>query len=196
MEERWRCFVAVPLGERLRGELAQAVAELRARMPVLEEQLRWTDPAGWHLTLAFLGWVSPDSVEGVAGVVRDVATRHAPFTVTTGGLGGFPSRRQVRVLWYGLAGRSETLAALARETRAALGHEDESPFRAHLTLARSRARHERGVTVPEVVWKSSMPSGEIAVGRLILYRSHLGRGPAHYEALAEARIGSLLEVAS
>ena len=122
--------------------------------------------------------------------------RHTPFIVTTGGLGGFPSRRQVRVLWYGLAERSEALAVMARETRAALGVEEGSPFRAHLTLARARARHERGTALPEAVWESSMPSGEIAVDRLILYRSHLGRGPAHYEPLAEARIGSLLEVAS
>jgi 2'-5' RNA ligase len=196
MEERWRCFVAVPLGEKLREELAEAVAELRGRMPVLEEQLRWTDPASWHLTFAFLGWVSRDAVAGVAGAVRDVATRHAPFTVATGALGGFPSRRHVRVLWYGLRDRSDALAAIARDTRGALGVEDGSPLRAHLTLARSRARHERGMGLPEAVWESSMPNGEMAMDRLILYRSHLGRGPAHYEALAEARIGSLLEVAS
>jgi hypothetical protein len=46
MDERWRCFVAVPLGEQLRGELARAVTELRARVPLLDEYLRWTDPAG------------------------------------------------------------------------------------------------------------------------------------------------------
>ena len=64
-------------------------------------------------------------------------------------------------------------------------------------LARARVgRHDRGIALPEAVWQVAMPSGEIAVDRLILYRSHLGRGPAHYEPLAEARIGSLLEVAS
>ena len=196
MEERWRCFVAIPLGEKLREELARAVADLRAGMPAVDEQLRWTDPAGWHLTLAFLGWVSPDAVEGVARTLHDVATRHAPLTVATGGLGGFPSRRQVRVLWYGLSERSEALATIARETRAALGVDDASPFRAHLTLARARARHERGAALPEAVWESRMPNSEVAVDRLVLFRSHVGRGPAHYEALAEARIGSLLEVAS
>jgi RNA 2',3'-cyclic 3'-phosphodiesterase len=132
----------------------------------------------------------------MARAIREVASRHSPFSVTTGGLGGFPSRRQARVVWYGLAERSDTLADIARETRAALGIEEGSPFRAHLTLARSRARHERGVALPQTAWESRMPAGEIAVDRLILYRSHLGGGPAHYEALAQARLRSLVEVAS
>ena len=193
MEERWRCFVAVPLGEELRSELRRAVEELRAAVPEAAEGLRWTEPDGWHLTLVFLGWVAPEAVAGIGRAVEGVAAAHDPFEISTGGLGGFPSRRQVRVLWYGLADHSAELGELARTTRQALGVDESSPFRAHLTLARARA--ERGIALPETIWQMTLPTGRIAVDRLVLYRSHLGRGPARYEALAEAHLGALARVA-
>jgi 2'-5' RNA ligase len=193
MEERWRCFVAVPLGQELRSELRRAVAELRAALPEADAGLRWTEPDGWHLTLAFLGWVSPEAVEAIGHAVERVADGHAPFEVSTRGLSGFPSRQRVRVLWYGLADHSRELEEVARATRIALGVDDGSPFRAHLTLARSRAK--RGIALPETIWQMTLPSGQIAVDRLVLYRSHLGRGPARYESLAEAHLGALAGVA-
>ena len=193
MEERWRCFVAVPLGEELRSELRRAVEELRAAVPEAAEALRWTEPDGWHLTLAFLGWVVPEAVAGIGRAVEGVAAAHDPFEISTGGLGGFPSRRQIRVLWYGLANHSPELGELARATRQALGVDESSPFRAHLTLARARA--ERGIALPETIWQMTLPTGRIAVDRLVLYRSHLGRGPARYESLAEAPLGALARVA-
>jgi 2'-5' RNA ligase len=192
MEERWRCFVGVPLGEELRSELRRAVAELRAAAPDAAQGLRWTEPDGWHLTLAFLGWVEPDEVEAIGRAVASVAAGRAPFEVSTGGLGGFPSRRQVRVLWYGLADHSPELDELAGATRLALGVDDGSPFRAHLTLARARA--ERGIALPETMWGMTPPTGRIAVDRVILYRSHLSRGPARHESLAGARLGAMAGV--
>jgi 2'-5' RNA ligase len=193
MEERWRCFVAVPLGKELRRELSRAVSDLRAAIPEAAEGLRWTEPDGWHLTLAFLGWVSPEGVEAIGRAVASVAAGRGPFEVSTGGLGGFPSRHRIRVLWYGLADRAPQLGELAKATRLALGVDDGSPFRAHLTLARSRA--ERGIALPETIWQMTLPSGRIAVDRLVLYRSHLGRGPARYESLGEAPLGALAGVA-
>jgi len=193
MEERWRCFVAVTLGEELRSQLRRAVEELRAAVPEAAEQLRWSEPDGWHLTLAFLGSVAPPEVAGIGRAIERVAAAYAPFEVVTGGLGGFPSRHRVRVLWYGLADHSPELGELAGAMRLALGVDDGSPFRAHLTLARARA--ERGIALPETIWDMTLPAGRIDVDRLVLYRSHLSRGPARYESLADARLGAMVGVA-
>jgi len=37
-----------------------------------------------------------------------------------------------------------------------------------------------------------MPAGQLAVERVVLYRSHLGAGPARYEILAAAPLGLTL----
>ena len=188
IEHVWRCFVGVPIGEALRDELRTAVDDLRAGTSA--DDLRWTDPEAWHLTLAFMGPTAASEVPRLVQAIVDVAAEHAPFSIATGGLGAFPSRRDVRILWYGLADRSRRLAELAVAVRLAVGCETSSPFRAHLTLA--RAKGDRGVAVPTGTWKAEMPVGQVAIEQLVLYRSHLGAGPAHYEQLASAPLGLTL----
>lgn len=189
-DEIWRCFVGVPIGDALRDELRIAVADLRASTSADSNDLRWTDPHAWHLTLAFLGPTAASDVPRLAEAIVQVAGEHAPFSIATGGLGAFPSRRDVQILWYGLADRSRRLAELAVAVRVAVGTETSSPFRSHLTLA--RARGDRGVGVPASTWKAVMPAGHVAVEQLVLYRSHLGRGPARYEVVAVAPLGLTL----
>ncbi len=182
MSERWRCFVAVAIGEELRDALRTAVDGSRDD-PELAG-LRWTDPESWHLTLAFLGSVEADQVGALGATLREVANAHAPMRLTTGGLGAFPSAGRARVAWYGVADPERRLAALARDVRKALDVEG-SEFRAHITLARAR---REPVSVRALVERLS-PAGIIEVDRVDLMRSHLGRSPARYERLDSARLG-------
>ena len=43
-----------------------------------------------------------------------------------------------------------------------------------------------------ILWKVPVPAGQLAVEELVLYRSHLGSGPARYEILASAPLGITL----
>lgn len=183
-ERPWRCFVAVPISDRLRSDLSSAVDALRAD-PELDAAWRWTDAAGWHLTLAFLGPTDPARVPRLAEALAGAVDGLDPFSLRTGGLGVFPSRRAARVLWYGVDDDAGRLRVAARVVRTALGLDGADRFRPHLTLA--RAREARGADAAAVAALES-PSGEIEVNRAVLYRSHLGHGPARYEALAEARL--------
>jgi 2'-5' RNA ligase len=186
-DEGWRCFVGVAIGEPLDSELRVALGALKGAASAEADDLRWIDPQEWHLTLAFMGPTAEEEIPRLIEALNDVASNHAPFAIPTGGLGAFPSRREVRILWYGLADRSRRLAELAIAVRIAVDCETASPFRAHLTLA--RARGDRGVAVPAATWKVPMPAGQLAVEELVLYRSHLGEGPARYEILAAAPLG-------
>ena len=183
----WRCFVAVPIGEDLRAALSSAISAW-CESPGAQD-LRWTEPSGWHATLAFLGDIDPDRVQRLADALADVAGRSAPFSLATGGLGGFPSPRAARVAWYGIADPEGRLAAIASAVRAAIGLADDQAFRPHLTLARSR-----GATRARIDLLISAPAGMLAVDELVLYRSILGQGPAHYEPLAAARLGVSVHV--
>lgn len=183
----WRCFVAVPLGEQLRAALSSAVAAWRESPGT--DDLRWTDASGWHATLAFLGRTDPARLPSLADALTEVAAQFPPFTLTTGGVGGFPSSRAPRVVWYGIADPEGRLAALASAVRDAIGLVDDQPFRAHLTLARARGQGRVSVDLP-----TSAPAGMLRVDELVLYRSLLGDGPARYEPLATARMGVSVHV--
>jgi RNA 2',3'-cyclic 3'-phosphodiesterase len=191
MTERWRCFVAVPLPDDLREALAGAVAPWRAEAGAVD--LRWTDPAGWHLTVAFLGWVSADLIESLLdALVRPAAAARATL-LSAGGLGAFPSPRRARVVWYGVADTEGRAASLADGVRRAVGGmvprvAEDAPSRPHITLARARA--QRGTDLSEWLAARSAPSGVIPIERIILYRSHVGRGPARYEPLGSVAVGT------
>lgn len=171
----------------MREAVAACVTQLRARDDA--GAWRWTDPEGWHVTLAFLGATDPAEVPRVASALAGVAAAHEPFELDAGGLGAFPSTRRARVLWYGIADPGGRLAAVARELHDALGLEAGGRFRGHLTLARARDR--LGTDASALLVGVTPATARLAVDRLVLYRSHLGRGPARYEALTTAPLGGV-----
>lgn len=183
-DERWRCFVAIAIGEALRDDLRTAVDGWRSREDVAA--LRWTDPEGWHLTLAFLGPIDAASVPEVVERLATVTEAHPAMRLTTGGLGGFPAPSRARVAWYGIEDADGRLARLAVEVSVALGLDASRPLRPHLTLARAR---REPVDLRSWLASASAPEGVLAADRIELMRSHTGRGPARYETLSALKLG-------
>jgi RNA 2',3'-cyclic 3'-phosphodiesterase len=186
MSERWRCFVAVPLDDELRASLSTAVAAWRREAPA--DSLRWADPDGWHLTLAFLGSTDPGEIAAIARAIGGVAGRHRPSRVGVGRLGAFHRAGSARTLWYGVLDADGALAALAGDLARALDLDADAPYRPHITLARAR---QRPVDLRGWIERASLeaPSDQLSVESVELMRSHLGRGPARYETLASFELG-------
>jgi 2'-5' RNA ligase len=182
--ERWRLFVAIPIGAELRRAVGTAVEEWRTDGTLPE--LRWMNPDAWHVTLAFLGSVDTASVGRVVERLAAVAEGHAAMPATTGGLGAFPTPSRARVLWYGIHDEQGGLPRLAADVAAALGVGASRPPRPHLTLARAR---REPVDLRSWLASASAPAGMLAVDRLDLRRSHTGRSDARYETLASLELG-------
>lgn len=129
-----RVFVAVVPPPEAVAELTAAVAPVRRDL----RGVRWTSPEQWHLTLAFLGEVDEETLDGVQAGLAAVAAGGAPVELALSGAGRFGER----VLWTGLAGDTDGLATLAAGVAAAVRAAgvalEDRPFRAHLTLARGR----------------------------------------------------------
>jgi 2'-5' RNA ligase len=179
-----RLFLAVPLTEDARHAIA---GHLRGALthPLPGRPVR---PENWHLTLRFLGEV--DGV-GADWIIREVdaAERGPAFSVRWGSLGAFPRPRRATVLWLGLergAEEAERLAAVVEKAVEAAGFAPEDrPFRSHLTL--SRLRPDQDVTA---VLEAVPPVGlAMPVDRVMLYRSHLGRGGPRYERVESFLLG-------
>lgn len=131
-----RLFVAVLPPEPAAGELAAALAPLHALPDAAA--LRWTEPRGRHLTLAFLGEVADPLRPELDEQLSRTARHHGPceLRLTAGGRFGD------RALWTGAEGDLTGLCRLADAVRAAARRAgappvEEHPFRPHLTLART-----------------------------------------------------------
>jgi 2'-5' RNA ligase len=139
---------------------------------------RWVPPESLHLTLRFLGGVSPDRLDALRTDLRGLGER--PFRLALDGVGTFGGRSAVRVVWVGLGEGTEPAAELAERVEAvcqAAGLEAETrPFRGHVTLA--RARGSRGAPLPEL--PSPPALAPWTATEFVLYESRLGRPNATY----------------
>ena len=183
-----RSFIAVLLPDRVRAGLAAVSAELRGQT----RGLAWVRADNLHLTLRFLGEIEPVQLQHVREAVTDAAAAIAPFTVSLGGLGGFPSGRAPRVLWASIAAGGERLEALYATLEAGLvarGIPGENrAFHPHVTLA--RARDSRGVGGLASVLGAGPAFGPVQVGAIHLMRSELDPRGARYSILREAPLGN------
>lgn len=185
--ERLRAFIAIPIPDPLREALAGEQDRLRPLLPWAS----FVRPAGIHLTLHFLGDISPKLAEGLGSeLAREVAPL-APFDLCSGGLGIFPDPRRPRVLWVGL-GDSDPLAELHRACGTVLRRRklkvESRRYHPHLTLARFRKPLDRPAldTLACELEGGAIDLGRIPVGEVRLYRSELLPQGARYSVLAAA----------
>ncbi len=184
--ERVRAFLAVGLGDELRAALVLAVAEL--------SRAEWARPVRWvkgdsiHLTLRFLGSVSPELLAELGSRVGEVVPRHVAHRARVTGVAAFPSARRPKVIAADVEPH-ERLAALAadlEQAAVASGLEPESRrFRPHLTLGRLRGRPDASIRIAST---AALP--DLEVDAVTLYRSHLDREGARYAALSRWPLAS------
>jgi len=134
-----RAFLASELPPDLQDTIHTATADLRSTLR--GDLIRWVPAHNVHLTLKFLGDVSPSSLDLIKQMMQTEAAQYPAFDVQVEGLGCYPNPRRPRVLWVGLRAPGE-LASLQRAIDAAaarLGYEsEERDFSPHLTIGRVR----------------------------------------------------------
>ncbi|MFF2653978.1 RNA 2',3'-cyclic phosphodiesterase [Streptomyces sp. NPDC058045] len=164
-----RLFAAVVPPGAVLEELAAEVRLLRA-LPG-GERMRWTEPPGWHLTLAFYGEVPEDDVPELSDRLARAARRTEAFRLALRGGGRFGGD----VLWAGAGGDTRTLKLLAGRAEAAgrrtgLDLGPHRPYRPHLSLARNRTPHDLR---PHTEALADFTGTEWTVTELALIRSRL-----------------------
>ncbi|MEW9032358.1 MAG: RNA 2',3'-cyclic phosphodiesterase [Planifilum fimeticola] len=174
-----RLFVAVPIPEAVRGQIALRLGELKKAASFR----KWVHPRDLHITLQFLGECSPRTCERVKERLGEMAPTLDPFRLKLGDLGLFGNPRSPRILWSGVEGELEALGRLQRAVvgrLSPLGFPAETrPFRPHLTLARNCRQRDFSLRELEALWMDDSVRPEWEVHRIVLYRSHLGRTPMY-----------------
>lgn len=188
MTDRWRCFVAIPIGDALRDTLTAASAPWRTILA--RADVRWMDPASWHVTLAFLGDVDADRVAGVADQLPELVAGHAGVQLVPDGIVAWPRMDETRMVWCRFRPESG-IGELHNRVAGALGTTERRRFRPHVTLA--RVRGGRSVALERHPTAANAPALPVTVAdQVTLYRSHLDPGGTRYEALAHAPLSAVL----
>jgi len=132
-----RSFVAVEIPAGIQAAIAGSTAALQKALP--RPLVRWIAAQNLHLTLKFLGDVSPANLERLTEALKVEAARLTGFDISVGGIGAFPTPRRARLLWIGIQAPAAlaSLQHLVEGITARLGYpSEERPFFPHLTIGR------------------------------------------------------------
>jgi 2'-5' RNA ligase len=182
-----RSFIAVNITSEIQSAVARSIVPLQK---ILSKPLvRWVPLDNVHLTLKFLGDVSPDNLARLADALKGETLNHEAFTITVGGLGAFPNPHRARVLWIGIEA-SLALKALMQgvetvSTRLGYSPEDR-PFSPHLTIARvGQNVSATGMqTIRAAIERTKVGAlGTISINALHIYKSDLRTGGSVYTDL-------------
>jgi 2'-5' RNA ligase len=177
-----RLFIGIQAPEKQKRSIEKAIQELRLALP----NARWVPRDNWHVTLKFLGEVTEERVSEVSEIGSMSASRSPPFDSHLTEIGSFPTKTRTRVLWVGLVDPDHVMAHLAARLEKKLGkagfRQESRDLHPHLTLARFRVP-ERIADVIGEHGPYAYDRSPFAVEEVVLFRSHIGRGGARYEAL-------------
>jgi 2'-5' RNA ligase len=131
-----RAFIAVEIPLAIRQGVCQATSALQNEIGPL---VRWVPIDNMHLTLKFLGDVSPSNVDMLTQMLRAEADLFDCFELHLHGLGSFPNPKRPRVIYIGIQAPAalETLQRGIESASRRLGYEsEERGFSPHLTIGR------------------------------------------------------------
>lgn len=184
-----RAFIAVEIPLDVRQAVCNATSDLQKRIGSL---VRWVPMENMHLTLKFLGDISPSNVDMFSQMLHAETDLLNCFDLRLSGLGSFPTLKRPRVIYIGIQApvALETLQRGIESASRRLGYEsEERGFSPHLTIGRVKQNvtATEQQTIRRALEGSKIDSlGTARVDSVHLYKSDLKPSGSVYTRLYSA----------
>ena len=177
-----RLFLAIELEDAVRAAVAALQARLRAEAP--DADVRWVEPANFHVTVKFLGEQPDARLSEIREVCAEVAAATPPFALGVRGAGAFPRRGPLKTLWVGVGEGADAWRALARRAEAPLapfGVPREGGLAPHVTLGRVKSGGGKDALRAALENEGDTDCGRQIAGHVTLIESRLDPRGAVYK---------------
>ena len=186
MPEAIRSFIAFDMDSE---SVIKRITDVQNLLAKTGADLKLVEPKNIHITVRFLGNITPPMVEKIHDEMKKV--QFTIFDVKIHGIGAFPNLRYPRILWAGITQGADQLRNIFNQLEPSLRSlgfaPDSKGFSPHLTIARvksGRNKTELGKYVTENV---NYEFGIVRAQCLKLKRSDLTpKGPI-YTTLREVK---------
>jgi len=184
MPESIRSFIAFDVDSE---SVLKRMTDVQNLLAKTGADLKLVEPKNIHITLRFLGNITPNMVEKIFEEMKRV--QFIPFNIEIRGVGAFPHLRYPRVVWMGITEGAEQLRNIFNQLEPRLRSlgfaPDSKGFGPHLTIARIRSGRNKAELVKFVTENASCEFGIVKAKCLKLKKSDLTpKGPV-YSTLKE-----------
>ena len=184
-----RSFLAIELPKPILKRIEEVQGDLRST----HADVRWVSPEKIHLTLKFFGNIEESRIDLIFKSITEPVRDALPFSVRVRGAGAFPSMKNPRVIWMGLADGKEMLISLQKQIEDRLekiGFEcEDRPFQPHLTLGRMKSSRGKEELVERMGKYTEEEFGDFPVERVVLLKSDLRPSGPIYTLLRVLKLG-------
>lgn len=176
-----RIFIAIPVDENLK----KSILSVQDRLSVSDASIKFVEEENLHFTIKFLGEVTEDVLEKIKNVLKEESEKFESFEIKIAGIGCFPSKNYIRVVWLGVKDGQQTFSALLRsidDGLVNLGFDREVGYTPHLTLGRVRSIRAKEKLSSVLASLEDVEIGNMKVNKIELFESILKRtGPEYRE---------------
>ena len=185
--EAIRSFIGIDLSDEVKGRFSDIQAEFKKIHEL--QSVKYVDPHIIHITLKFLGNITSSEVSNISQNLKIIKFR--PFEIQFKGLGVFPSKKRIRIVWIGI-NDADNLTNLYDLISSKLPDRfsENRLFKPHITLARVKRFNplEMSLLSQKVEQLSEIDAGTFKVNAFQLKRSTLTpKGPL-YETIEEVEL--------
>lgn len=184
MTEAIRSFIAFDINNE---SILKRMKDFQTQLANVNADLKLVEPQNIHVTLRFLGNITPSTVEKIFEEMKKL--QFIPFDTKIHGVGAFPDLRYPRVLWAGITQGADQLRGIFSQLEPRLRDlgfaPDSKGFSPHLTIARVKSGRNKAALEKLMTENANYEFGIMKAECLKLKRSDLTpRGPI-YSTLKE-----------
>jgi 2'-5' RNA ligase len=174
-----RLFVAIPLPQLVRDELARIQEKLK-QSSLCEG--RYTNAAQAHLTLVFIGSVTASEVDPIKCALQTVS--FPMLTAELGSVDVFQKHEEIRIIYLNIICHElATLANVVADTLRPWAQKEERPFVSHATIIRVKKVLDAEKLI-SLIQNISVEPHSFSIDSFVLMESELGpRGPNYRELI-------------
>ena len=175
-----RAFIAIDLPSNIKAEISKIQDKLKTNLA----RVHWVKAQNLHLTLKFLGEISPEQLEAINRIIDKVSQTTVPFKIKLDDLGAFPDLHDARIIWIGIK-QDTQLKQIVQLLETKIGDmgitKEKRGFSAHITIGRIKSGKELKPADLEKELNLEFDAREIT-----LFKSTLGSSGPIYTVLKEA----------
>jgi len=150
--------------------------------------IKFVEPENLHFNLKFFREIGNEEVDKLKQILEETSEKFEPFEIEIKGIGAFPSKNYIRVIWLGVKEGYNTITSLTETIHNSievLGFLKKGRFVPHLTLGRVRTARNKEDLRSLIEELKDVEIGKMKVDTVILFKSKLSpKGPIYEEVFS------------